>query len=202
MKHEALIVIDMQNDFCRGGVLAVTDGEEVIDSINDLIMRFDHVILTQDWHPADHQCFASNQRDKQPFETVIMRYGEQVLWPDHCVQGTWGAEFHPDLLTTKAELILRKGYHKSIDCYSAFFEADHKTPTGLAGYLQERGITHLTFCGLATDFCIAYSALDARKLGFEATVPLDACRALDINGSYDRTLKAMQRADVELLMVS
>lgn len=202
MEQEALIVINVQNDFCAGGALSVTDDEEFVDTINDLVARFDHVILTQDWHPADHKSFASNHRNKNPFETIIMRYGEQVLWPDHCVQGTWGAELHPDLQVSKAELILRKGFNPLIDGYSAFFENDKKTPTGLAGYLKERGIMHLTLCGLATDFCVAHSALDARNLGFEVSLPLDACRAIDMNGSYERMMRAMQRAGVELLMVA
>ncbi|WP_028033632.1 bifunctional nicotinamidase/pyrazinamidase [Chelativorans sp. J32] len=199
MAKEALIVIDIQNDFCPGGALAVDNGDEVVPIINRLIQQFDHVILTQDWHPAGHSSFASSHSGKAPFETIAMPYGEQTLWPDHCVQGTQGAEFHPGLEWTKAELIIRKGFRGGIDSYSAFFENDHETPTGLAGYLRERGIAKVTLAGLATDFCVAYSALDARKQGFDATVVLQACRAIDLGGSLAAMTQRMKAAAVELV---
>jgi len=199
MAKEALIVIDIQNDFCPGGALAVDNGDEVVPIINRLIQQFDHVILTQDWHPAGHSSFASSHSGKAPFETIAVPYGEQTLWPDHCVQGTQGAEFHPGLEWTKAELIIRKGFRGGIDSYSAFFENDHETPTGLAGYLRERGIAKVTLAGLATDFCVAYSALDARKQGFDATVVLQACRAIDLGGSLAAMTQRMKAAAVELV---
>ena len=199
MAKEALIVIDIQNDFCPGGALAVDNGDEVVPIINRLIQQFDHVILTQDWHPAGHSSFASSHSGKAPFETIAMPYGEQTLWPDHCVQGTQGAEFHPGLEWTKAELIIRKGFRGGIDSYSAFFENDHETPTGLAGYLRERGIAKVTLAGLATDFCVAYSALDARTQGFDATVVLQACRAIDLGGSLAAMTQRMKAAAVELV---
>jgi Amidases related to nicotinamidase len=199
MMEGALIVIDVQNDFCPGGALAVERGDEVVPLINGLIKRFDHVILTQDWHPAGHSSFASSHPGKLPFETVEMPYGEQTLWPDHCVQGTPGAEFHPQLEWTKAELVIRKGFRKAIDSYSAFFENDHQTPTGLAGYLRERGFTKVTFAGLATDFCVAYSAIDARRQGFEASVILQACRGIDLAGSMETMTQRMRDAGVALI---
>ena len=199
MAEEALIVIDVQNDFCPGGALAVERGHEVVPIINGLIRRFDHVILTQDWHPAGHSSFASSHPGKGPFETVQMHYGEQTLWPDHCIQGTPGAMFHDELEWTKAELIIRKGFRSAIDSYSAFFENDHRTPTGLTGYLRERGIGRVTLAGLATDFCVAYSALDARKQGFEATVVLQASRAIDLSGSLAAMTERMRAAGVELV---
>lgn len=180
---DALVVIDVQNDFCSGGALAVPDGESVVPEINRLIGAADHAVLTQDWHPAGHSSFASRHKGHAPFDTVEMTYGPQILWPDHCVQGTAGAEFHPDLDWTKAELVVRKGYRRDIDSYSAFLENDHKTPTGLSGYLKERGFTHLVLAGLATDFCVHFSAVDARNLGFEVTVIERACRGIDLNGS-------------------
>ncbi|UUP17552.1 bifunctional nicotinamidase/pyrazinamidase [Nitratireductor thuwali] len=198
MADEALIVIDVQNDFCPGGALAVNEGDQVVPLINRLIQRFDHVVLTQDWHPAGHSSFASRHTGKQPFETIAMPYGEQTLWPDHCVQGTHGAEFHDDLEWTKAELVIRKGFRREIDSYSAFFENDHRTPTGLSGYLRERGITRVTLAGLATDYCVAYSALDARRQGFEAAVLLDACRGIDLGGSMAAMEKRMREAGVAL----
>ena len=194
----ALIVIDVQNDFCPGGALAVMGGDEVVPRINELIVRFDHVILTQDWHPAGHSSFASSHPGKAPFETVTMPYGEQKLWPDHCVQGTDGAAFHPGLEWTRAELVIRKGFRSAIDSYSAFFENDHQTPTGLAGYLRERGIGQVTLAGLATDFCVAYSALDAVTQGFSTTVLLDACRGIDLGGSMAMMTARMKAAGVEL----
>src|SRR5690554_2559485 len=185
MGGKALIVIDIQNDFCPGGSLAVDGGDEVVPVINRLIGEFDHVILTQDWHPADHSSFASQHPGKAPFNDIEMAYGPQRLWPDHCVQGSRGAEFHPDLNITPAELIIRKGFRRGIDSYSAFFENDHATPTGLAGYLRERGLTDLTLAGLATDFCVAYSAIDAVEQGFNARVILEGSRAIDLAGSLD-----------------
>lgn len=199
MVKEALVVIDVQNDFCPGGALAVADGDAILPAVNQLIARFDHVALTQDWHPAGHSSFASSHPGKSPYETVTMPYGEQTLWPDHCVQGTAGAEFHPGLVWTKAELVIRKGYRSAIDSYSAFFENDHTTPTGLAGYLRERGIEAVTLCGLATDFCVAFSALDAVAAGFRTTVVLDACRGIDLGGSMTAQLDAMRQAGVTLI---
>lgn len=199
MAEDALIVIDMQNDFCPGGALAVEGGDEVVPIVNRLIEQSRHVILTQDWHPAGHSSFASSHPGKAPFETVTMPYGEQVLWPDHCVQGSTGADFHPGLRWTPAELVLRKGFRTEIDSYSAFFENDHETPTGLAGYLRERGITKVRFCGLATDFCVAFSALDAVAQGFSTSVVLDACRGIDLNGSLAAMTERMREAGVQLI---
>jgi nicotinamidase/pyrazinamidase len=198
MAGRALIVIDVQNDFCPGGALAVADGDAIVSPINRLIEEFDHVALTQDWHPAGHSSFASSHADGAPFGTVEMSYGTQVLWPDHCVQGTQGAAFHPELRWTKAELVLRKGFRPEVDSYSAFFENDHATPTGLAGYLRERGIDDLTMVGLATDYCVAYSALDAARLGFKARVLLSACRAIDMDGSLATMTERMAAAGVVL----
>jgi nicotinamidase/pyrazinamidase len=195
---EALVVIDVQNDFCPGGALAVPGGDEIVPGINALMAEFAAVILTQDWHPADHASFASQHAGKAPFETVEMPYGEQVLWPDHCVQGAPGAAFHPDLDTERAQLIIRKGFHREIDSYSAFFENDRTTPTGLEGYLRTRGIDRLTLVGLATDFCVNYSALDAARLGFEVTVREDLCRAIDLEGSLAAAREAMRKAGVRL----
>ena len=197
MSH-ALVVIDLQNDFCPGGALAVDGGDDIVPIVNRMIAEHEHVVLTQDWHPAGHSSFASTHDGKQPFETVDMPYGPQTLWPDHCVQGTKGAQFHPDLVWTRAELIVRKGFRKTIDSYSAFFENDHTTPTGLGGYLKERGIASITLVGLATDFCVAYSALDARKLGLDVTVELDACRGIDLGGSLDAMTAKMKDAGVTL----
>jgi nicotinamidase/pyrazinamidase len=198
MAEQALIVIDVQNDFCPGGALAVAGGDEVVPLINELSHQFEHVILTQDWHPAHHSSFASSHPGRQPFETIEMPYGDQTLWPDHCIQGSAGALFHPRLERTKAELIVRKGFRTAIDSYSAFFENDHKTPTGLAGYLKDRRIREITLVGLATDYCVAYSALDAAKLGFSTTVRLDASRAIDLAGSLDTMLGRMREAGVTL----
>ena len=198
MAHKALIVIDLQNDFCPGGALAVAGGDEIVPLVNAMIDEFDHVVLTQDWHPEGHSSFASQHDGKNPFESVSMPYGEQTLWPDHCVQGTRGAEFHAGLEWTKAELVVRKGFRKAIDSYSAFFENDHKTPTGLGGYLKERGISDLTLVGLATDFCVAYSAIDAAKLGFQATVVMEGCRAIDLGGSLAEMTERMRQAGVSI----
>jgi nicotinamidase/pyrazinamidase len=195
---DALIVIDLQNDFCPGGALAVGGGDEIVPLVNRLISASEHVILTQDWHPAGHSSFASAHAGRAPFGTIDLAYGAQTLWPDHCVQGTRGAEFHDDLAWTKAELVIRKGFRPTIDSYSAFFENDQKTPTGLAGYLRERGLSRLTLVGLATDFCVAYSALDARRLGFETRVITDACRAIDLGGSLQAAIAKMQAAGVTL----
>jgi nicotinamidase/pyrazinamidase len=180
---EALIVIDVQNDFCPGGALAVAEGDAIVPRINALMAEFSCVVLTQDWHPADHSSFAANHPGAAPFSLIQMPYGPQVLWPVHCVQGSKGAEFHPDLHTDAAQLIVRKGFRPSIDSYSALFENDHKTPTGLETYLRGRGISKLTMVGLATDFCVAYSALDAAHAGFAVTLLQGACRAIDLNGS-------------------
>jgi nicotinamidase/pyrazinamidase len=198
MARKALIVIDLQNDFCPGGALAVEGGHEIVPLVNRMIGEFDHVLMTQDWHPAGHSSFASEHEGKSPFESVTMPYGEQTLWPDHCIQGSDGAAFHPDLEWTRAELVIRKGFRKAIDSYSAFFENDHETPTGLGGYLKERDISDLTFVGLATDFCVAYSALDAAKLGFKATVVMEGCRAIDLGGSLAAMTEKMRAAGVIL----
>ncbi|AXQ92355.1 bifunctional nicotinamidase/pyrazinamidase [Cereibacter azotoformans] len=194
---EALIVIDVQNDFCPGGALAVAGGDAIIPRINALLPEFGARIFTQDWHPADHSSFAANH-GAEPFSLVEMPYGPQVLWPTHCVQGTTGAEFHPALDTDPAELILRKGFRAGIDSYSAFFENDRTTPTGLEGYLRSRGIEAVTLVGLATDFCVAYSALDAARLGFRATVLESACAAIDLNGSLAAIKAQMAAAGVRL----
>lgn len=198
MTDKALVVIDVQNDFCPGGSLAVEGGHDIVPMVNDLIVGFDHVVMTQDWHPAGHSSFASSQPGKQVFEQIEMPYGLQTLWPDHCIQGSPGADFHPDLVWTKAELVIRKGFDPAIDSYSAFFENDRTTPTGLAGYLRERGIREVVLVGLATDFCVAFSALDAASHGFETTVLLDACRGIDLSGSMDAMLRAMREAGVTL----
>ena len=198
MTGKALIVIDVQNDFCPGGALAVAGGDEIVPIVNDLIGQFDHVVLTQDWHPAGHSSFASSHEGHGPFETIEMPYGPQTLWPDHCVQGTPGAEFHPALEWTKAELVVRKGFRRAIDSYSALFENDHETPTGLTGYLRERGLNELTLVGLATDFCVAFSALDAARAGFSVSVQLDACRAIDLGGSLAAMTEKMRNSGVKL----
>jgi nicotinamidase/pyrazinamidase len=196
---QALIVIDQQNDFCPGGALAVEGGDQIVSGINALMADFGAVILTQDWHPAGHSSFASSHPGKDPFEVIEMPYGPQVLWPDHCVQGTQGALFHPDLNSDRADLIIRKGYNPEIDSYSAFFENDQTTPTGLEGYLKTRGITDLTMVGLALDFCVNFSAVDAAKLGFTVTVRSDLCRAIDMDGSLDAALAGMAEAGVTIL---
>ncbi len=197
MTH-ALIVIDVQNDFCPGGALAVPGGDEIVAQINAMMSDFDAVILTQDWHPAGHSSFASSHTDKNPFDVTEMTYGPQVLWPDHCVQGTEGAAFHPDL-RTDGDLIIRKGFRSAIDSYSAFFENDQTTPTGLDGYLNSRGFTKLTMVGLATDFCVHFSAVDAARLGYDVQVLMDACRAIDLDGSLGAAETAMRDAGVTLI---
>ena len=195
---EALIVIDVQNDFCPGGALAVAEGDQIINRINMLMGEFQTVVLTQDWHPADHSSFASNHAGKAPFETLTMPYGPQTLWPDHCIQGTVGAEFHRDLRTDPAQLVIRKGFRSAIDSYSAFFENDRSTTTGLIGYLSARSVRSVTFVGLATDYCVAYSALDAVRLGLKATVLLGACRGIDLGGSMAAMTEQMRAAGVAL----
>lgn len=194
----ALIVIDVQLDFCPGGALAVADGDAVVAPINAMMAAHDTVVLTQDWHPRDHLSFASQHPGASPMDMTEMPYGPQVLWPDHCVQGSHGATFHPDLRTDPAQLILRKGFRRGIDSYSAFFENDRTTPTGLEGYLRSRGVTRVTLAGLATDFCVNFSALDAARLGFEVRVRLDACRGIDLDGSLPAALEAMTAAGVHL----
>ena len=197
--HDLLLVVDVQNDFCPGGALAVDGGDEVVPVINRLARRFDHVVLTQDWHPAGHHSFASTHAGRAPMETIEMAYGDQVLWPDHCIQGTEGAAFCAGLQTTGAELIVRKGFRPEIDSYSAFYENDQRTPTGLAGYLRERGFSRLFLAGLATDFCVAFSALDARRLGFDAALIQDACRAIDLDGSLDHAMSRMKSAGIDII---
>jgi nicotinamidase/pyrazinamidase len=181
--HDVLIVTDVQNDFCSGGALAVNEGDAVVEVIHRIAPLFKHIILTQDWHPAGHSSFATSHPGKKPFEQIELSYGLQTLWPEHCIQGSKGAEFHPALDLPQAELILRKGFNPQIDSYSAFFENDRTTPTGLAGYLEERDLTRVFLAGLAYDYCVGYSALDARRLGLPAFVLRDACRAIDLNGS-------------------
>ena len=197
--QDVLLVIDVQNCFTPGGSLAVKDGDAIVPLINKLAGGFEHVVLTQDWHTPGHVSFASSHAGKKPFETTSLPYGTQVLWPDHCVQDTNGANLHPALKIPHAQLVIRKGYRKDVDSYSAFMEADGKTPTGLAGYLRERGLTRCYFVGLATDFCVAWSALDARKAGFEAAVIEDACRGIDVGGSLGKAWADMQGAGVKRL---
>ena len=186
-ESDVLLVIDIQKDFCEGGALAVPGADDIVPVANRVARAFKHVVLTQDWHPAAHHSFASAHKGRQPFETIEVSYGPQILWPDHCVQGTRGAEFHSALDIPNAELILRKGYHPQIDSYSAFMENDQKTPTGLAGYLRERGLTRVHIAGLALDFCVRYSAEDAHRSGFNVLVLEDACRAIDTGGSLAET---------------
>ena len=186
-ESDVLLVVDVQNDFCPGGALPVPRGDEVVPLINRLAKRFEHVVLTQDWHPAGHHSFASSHRGRKPFDTIALGYGLQILWPDHCVQDTSGAAFHPDLQIPHAELVLRKGFRRTIDSYSAFFENDHATPTGLAGYLRERGLKRIFLAGLAFDFCVRYSAEDACREGFTAIVIEDASRGIDVEGSIAAT---------------
>lgn len=196
--NDVLILTDVQNDFCPGGALAVPDGDAVVGVINRLTQLFEHVIAIQDWHPVGHTSFASSHIGREPFDTIKLDYGEQVLWPDHCVQGTYGAAFHSDLNLTRAELVLRKGFRHAIDSYSAFFENDQVTPTGLAGYLRERSLQRIFLCGLATDFCVSYSAIDARHEGFEVVVIEDACRSIDLQGSLATARASMAASGVVL----
>jgi nicotinamidase/pyrazinamidase len=196
--REVLLIVDVQNDFCPGGALAVPGGDEIVPAVNKLAAGFLHVILTQDWHPAGHTSFASSHPGKKPFDTIEVAYGQQTLWPDHCVQGTQGAVFHPRLDVPHAELVLRKGYRRAIDSYSAFCENDRRTPTGLAGYLRERGFERITVCGLATDFCVFYSAVDGREAGFEVSVVTSACRGIDMDDSIARAMRSMNEAGVTI----
>jgi nicotinamidase/pyrazinamidase len=200
--EDVLIVIDVQNDFCPGGALAVPDGDAVIGPIHRVAELFEHVVLTQDWHTRDHYSFASAHAGKKPYEQIELSYGAQTLWPDHCVQGTSGASFHPDLDVRSAELIVRKGFHRTIDSYSAFFENDHTTATGLGGYLKERGFKRVFLAGLAYDFCVGYSALDARRLGLDAVVLKDACRAIDLNGSAAAMEREFVKSGVRVMNTS
>jgi len=194
--RDVLLVVDIQNDFCSDGRLAIPRGNEVVPVINRLATNFKHVVLTQDWHPAGHLSFASAHPGRKPYDTIAVAYGPQILWPDHCVQGTLGAEFHKNLRVAHAELILRKGYHREIDSYSAFYENDRRTRTGLAGYLRERGFTRVFVAGLAFDFCVRYSSEDARHEGFEVVVVEDACRGIDISGSMLATRRALDAIGV------
>ncbi|MBZ4023688.1 nicotinamidase [Rhodobacter sp. TJ_12] len=196
--RDALIVIDIQNDFCPGGALAVAGGDEILPQVNAMMGQFPVRVLTQDWHPENHSSFAANHQGAEPFSEIDLPYGKQTLWPVHCVQGSEGADFHPGLDVERADLILRKGFRAQIDSYSAFFENDHETQTGLAGYLRDRGVERLSFVGLALDYCVAWSALDAAKLGFEVRVLESACRAIDLNGSLDAARVAMRAAGVTL----
>ncbi len=195
---DVLIVIDVQNDFCPGGNLAVSGGDEIVHVVNRLAHGFKHVVLTQDWHPTAHSSFASSHAGKQPFEQTVMAYGRQTLWPDHCIQNTEGSAFHKDLDIPHTELILRKGFRREIDSYSAFFENDHNTPTGLGGYLRERGFSKIICVGLAFDFCVRYSAEDARAVGFETEVIEAACRSIDLQGSVEATRKSFAERNIVL----
>jgi nicotinamidase/pyrazinamidase len=197
LDDDLLLVIDVQNDFCSGGALAVADGDAVVPFINRLAERFGHVALTQDWHPVGHSSFATSHPGSAPFQTINMPYGQQTLWPDHCIQGTPGSAFHPQLQTQRAQLVVRKGFRSAIDSYSAFFENDRRTPTGLAGYLRDRGLKRVFLVGLATDFCVHYSAVDARRLGFDAVLIEAGCRAIDLAGSLDAAWDGMAQAGVQ-----
>jgi len=194
--RDVLVIVDVQNDFCPTGALAVADGDAVVAPANRLSEIFLNVVLTQDWHPPRHQSFASSHAGKAPYDVIDLPYGPQVLWPDHCVQGTLGAAFHDDLRTDRAELVVRKGFRPEIDSYSALYENDQTTPTGLAGYLRERGLARMFLCGLATDFCVKFSALDARKEGFEVVLVEDACRGIELEGSLAAAMQAMADAGV------
>lgn len=194
---DLLLIIDVQNDFCPGGALAVADGDAVVPVINRLAERFSHVALTQDWHPTGHSSFATAHPGSAPFESISMPYGQQTLWPDHCVQGTPGAAFHPQLKTERAELVIRKGFRSEINSYSAFYENDRRTPTGLAGYLRERGLQRIFLAGLATDYCVHYSVVDACRLGFATVVVEAGCRAIDLAGSLDAAWAGMVAAGVQ-----
>ena len=196
--NEAILVIDIQNDFCPGGALAVTGGDEIVAPVNALVPEFPVRVFTQDWHPSNHLSFASQHDGKDPFTTTEMPYGTQVLWPDHCIIGSNGVAFHPKLDTRSANLIIRKGFRREIDSYSAFFENDHTTPTGLEGYLRSRGVEKVTLVGLATDFCVNFSAVDAAKLGFEVTVIASLCRAIDMEGSLEVAKTGMVDAGVAI----
>ena len=194
--REVLLIVDVQNDFCPGGALPVPQGDDIVPVVNRLGREFAHVILTQDWHPRGHASFASSRPGKQPFDTIEMSYGQQILWPDHCVQGTHGAAFHRGLDVPHAELVIRKGFRSTIDSYSAFRENDRRTPTGLASYLKERGFERITLSGLATDFCVLFSAIDAREAGFEVSITTSACRGIGVDGSLARAMRSMIEAGV------
>jgi nicotinamidase/pyrazinamidase len=196
---DVLLVVDVQNDFCSGGRLAVPRGEEVVPVINELARQFEHVVLTQDWHPAGHHSFASSHPGKKPYETVELAYGTQILWPDHCIQDTDGAGLHGELRIPHAELVLRKGYHREIDSYSAFYENDHTTHTGLAGYLRERAFERVYIAGLAFDFCVRFSAEDAKREGFAVAVVENACRGLDVEGSLRATRQAFETLGIRFV---
>jgi len=196
---DILLIVDIQNDFCPGGALAVPDGDAVVPVINRLAGQFAHVVLTQDWHPAGHQSFASSHPGRKPYDSIEVSYGTQILWPDHCVQGTSGAQFRADLHAPHAELVMRKGYHHEIDSYSAFFENDRKTRTGLGGYLRERGFRRVFLAGLAFDFCVRYSAEDAVRDGFEVCVIENACRGIDVEGSVRATHEAFAKLDITVI---
>lgn len=196
-ERDVLLVVDIQNDFCPGGALAVPRGDDVVPLINWLAQHFAHVVLTQDWHPSGHQSFASSHPGRKPYDTITVPYGEQILWPDHCVQGTPGAEFRKDLQIAHAELVIRKGYHRDIDSYSAFFENDRRTRTGLAGYLRERGFRRVFIAGLAFDFCVRYSAEDARREAFDVVVIEDACRGIDVQGSMAATRRVLAEINAD-----
>ena len=197
--NEALIVVDVQNDFCPGGALAVAGGDAIIPEINAMLRQFQVRVLTQDWHPAQHSSFAESHPGAPPFSMIEMPYGPQILWPSHCVQGTPGAAFHPRLDTEPGDLVIRKGFRLEIDSYSAFFENDHRTATGLEGYLRTRGVDTVTLVGLATDFCVTYSAVDASKLGFKVAVKMSACRSIDLDGSLADACQKMMQVGVDLL---
>lgn len=202
VKQSVLIVVDVQNGFTPGGNLAVANADEIIPKINQLAQKFEHIVLTQDWHPDQHISFADNHPNKNPFETIELDYGRQVLWPKHCVQGTRDAEFHPHLNIPTAQLIIRKGCHQNIDSYSAFMEADRKTPTGLNGYLREHQINTVFIVGIATDFCVAWTAIDAAELGFDTYVIEDACKAIDLNGSLQQAWQDMLQKGVHRIEAS
>ena len=194
--RDVLAVVDIQNDFCPGGSLSVPRGHEVVPVINRLAERFSHVVLTQDWHPSDHLSFASSHPGKRPYDTIAVDYGTQILWPDHCVRATAGAEFHKDLQIPHAALVLRKGIHRKINSYSTFYENDRKTPTGLVGYLRERGFDRVFLAGLAFDFCVRYSAEDAKREGFEVAVVEDACRGIDVDGSMEAARESLEKLGI------
>ena len=198
----ALVLIDIQNDFCPGGALAVDQGDEIVEISNKIQEQFKIKIITQDWHPSTHKSFASNHEGKEPLSTVEMFYGQQVLWPNHCIQGTEGSKFHSKLITDSANLIIRKGFRPEIDSYSAFFENDQKTPTGLDGYLKSRGVNKIYLCGLALDFCVYFSAIDGAELGYNVNVIQDACRAIDLDGSLEKSLNDMKSKGVKILSTS
>ncbi len=200
-ERDVLLVVDVQNDFCTAGALAVPGGEKVVPAVNRIAQKFKNVVLTQDWHPQDHVSFASNHPHKRPYDTIDLSYGKQVLWPDHCVQGTPGAEFHKSLQVPQASLIIRKGIHPGIDSYSTFFENDRKTPTGLIGYLRERELETIFLVGLAFDFCVRFSAEDARKAGLEVAVIEDACRGIDIEGSVAATHHSLKELGVPVVSI-